>query len=684
MYKKWNFSSKPPSEFVELGQLASDVLGSRGIVDARSFFSDTTAEFHEPFLLKDMDKAVTLIKDALAVGDKITVFGDYDCDGVTSTVMLYSYLTALGSEVAWYVPTRDEGYGLNADAVTQIAQNGTKLLITVDNGVSAVTEAELIAQKGMKLLITDHHTVPETLPVAEAIINPKQRDCPYPCKTLAGCGVVLKLIAALESAPTEDVLEQYGDLAAIGTVADVVELKDENRSIVLHGLRNIAYSESVGLRCLFKAAGLADALENAENEPISATAVAFMVAPRINAAGRFADAGKAVELLLCENHELAAAKAQELSAFNNQRVEEERRILEQVNALIAAAPALLNERVLVLSGDKWHHGVIGIIASRMVTRFGKPCVIITTDGETAKGSARSVGDFSMIGALTYCKDLLTRFGGHAGAGGFSLKTPDIASFKARLSEYAAKEYDIMPAAQITADSLPAPSALTVDNIEKLQHIAPFGEGNPTPVFCLKGCDLVHKRPLKEGKYILFTVKYCDAEFKVLDFTRAYVDFWYKVGDRVDLMVNIDINEYNDTKSLSIKVIDMRLAALNWCDSAVQTRFFAAADAYEKLKRDERLDSKLYARIIPTDEELKQVYGIIKESFCLDQIVQRAAQSGLNYCKARVIADVFEEAGLIRFDAAKGEVMLNQVSEKADLTKSVLLNKLRACLVSPSE
>jgi single-stranded-DNA-specific exonuclease len=610
--------------------------------------------------------------------------------------MLYSYLTALGGEADWYIPTRDEGYGLNAAAVSKIADDGTKLLITVDNGISAIPESALIAEKGMKLIITDHHTVPAELPTAAAILNPKQSDCNYPFKELAGCGVVLKLITALEDCDALSAIEQYGDLAAIGTIADIVSISGENRSIVSHGLQNIVYSENVGLHCLMKSAGL----EISADEPLDSVTTAFTICPRINAAGRIATAETAVELLLCESNELAFSKADELKSLNLKRGEEEKQILSDTDKYLAANPAILHQRLLILSnppGDNWHHGVIGIIASRLVNKFGKPCVIITTeegvakaeeeqlkgqalparellDRDVAKGSARGVGDFSVIAALTYCADLLIKFGGHAGAGGFSLKTSDIPAFKQKLLEFAAQQERI-PVAEISADSCPKADSLTLENIEKLQILQPFGEGNPVPVFCLPKCRIKHKRPLKEGRYISFTVEYGGKEFKVLDFARCYVDFWYKIGDIVDLMVNIDINEYNGTRSPSIKVVDMRLSGLA---GAVQDKFFVAKDTYEKLKRGEPIDPKLYSRIIPCNDDMKSAYNLIRESFCIDEVVQRSlsAKSGLNYCMLRVIIDVFAEAGLIEFNPVTGDIKTVKTGAKADLSKSTILIELR--------
>jgi single-stranded-DNA-specific exonuclease len=656
--------------------LARNVLAARGITDveaAHSFFKSD--HLHDSLLMKDMEKAVDFIKTALISGKKITVYGDYDCDGITATVMLYNYLCTLGGNVEWYIPSRDEGYGLNAAAIEKIAAGGTQMIITVDNGVSAHEEARLIQEKGISLIITDHHTCPENLPLADAIINPKQPGCEYPFKELAGCGVVLKLISALEDSDSIDVIEQYGDLAAIGTIADIVELTDENRHMVSLGLQSLEFSENIGLRCLMKKAGLLDSSGNLKSDSVCSQTMAFILCPRINAAGRFAHPGKAVELLLCENPEIAAAKAEELDAFNQQRIEEEKLIIAEIEAILQENTALLNERVLVLAGKDWHHGIIGIIASRMVSRFGKPCVIISTDGKSAKGSCRSVKGFSIHSMLKFCGDLLVKFGGHTGAGGLSVDNENIAPLTRRIQDYAAQTYAIMPSAEIAADSSPNACDITLENVEKLDMLQPFGEGNLLPIFCLEGCKIKHKRPLKEGKYTSFTIMYQNREFKVLDFSKCYADFWYKVGDDVDLMLNISLNEYNDSIDISVKAVDIRLCGI----TALQERYFAAKDIYERLIRGEEIDSKLYMRIVPEEPHMKAVYDIIKDSFCLDQITQKSMKAGVNYCMLRVILDVFEQVGLIEFNRVNGEIKTLKTTEKIDIEKSELLIKLKGKL-----
>jgi single-stranded-DNA-specific exonuclease len=646
-----------------VGALARDTLIVRGIIDveqAHEFFN--AEKLNDPFLMKDMKKAVTLINETLEQGGKIVIYGDYDCDGITSTVMLHNHLLALGGEVDWYIPSRDEGYGLHAAAIEKLAVDETALIITVDTGITAVAESVLIKEKGIRLIITDHHSCPEVLPEADAILNPRQSGCEYPFKQLAGCGVVLKLIAALEDGDCGGAIEQYGELAAIGTIGDVVELVGENRQIVCEGLKNLEFSENIGLRCLMSNAGL-----SFSDRIPDAMSIAFKICPRINAAGRMTHARAAVELLLCENRELAAAKAEELSRLNEQRKEEEKRITAEIGAHLGENPALLNERLLVLVGSGWHHGIIGIVASKLTERYGKPCIVIS-DG---KGSCRSIAGFSIIEALRHCSELLTKFGGHSGAAGLTAEESRLAELTAGLHEYAA--LNPVPAAETIADCQPFVGDITVENVKKLDSLQPFGAGNPAPVFHLSNCRIKYKRPLKDGLYTSFNIECCGMEFKVVDFSRRYVDFWYKVGDTVDLMLCFSINEYNNTEEVSMRLEDIRLSGI----TKIQERYFAARDVYEKLQRGEKIDKKLLPRIIPDENShAKTAYNLIKGVFCSDEVVQRGLLAGMNYCMLRVIIDVFAEMGLAEYNPAAGDIKTLPVKQKVDLGQSKLLMKLK--------
>lgn len=435
--KKW-FIHQPSEKAADAIRSASDlsllcaqILASRGmetVQDAAAFLQcDGLAD---PFLTADMQQAADILNAALDQGEKICIYGDYDCDGVMATVILYSYLSEMGADVIYRIPEREEGYGLNAAAIAQMHADDVSLIVTVDNGITAIEEAALIADLGMHLVITDHHQPLDTLPQADAIVDAHRPDDTSPFHLLCGAGVALKLVAAMDGGDDTMALEQFGELAAIATVADVVSLSGENHYLVQLGLRLLANTERPGLLALLDAAGLL-------GKPFTATSIAFGIAPRINAAGRFGSPSTAVELLLCEDPEEAGHLAQELERRNTARKAEEQRILEQIAAQVTEAPELLTRRVLVFAGENWHHGVIGIAASRLEEQFGKPIILITIEGDTARGSMRSFGAFSAFQCLNACREYLSRYGGHPGAGGFSLPAKQVDAFQSAVEAYAA-------------------------------------------------------------------------------------------------------------------------------------------------------------------------------------------------------------------------------------------------------
>ncbi len=646
-----------------LGELVSSLLVGRGIHsrDQVDGFLNTY-DIADPFLIADMEKAVKIITDTLYSGEKITIYGDYDCDGVTSTVILYNYLTALGGNIDWYIPSRDEGYGLNITAIDKIAEAETSLIITVDNGISAQAEALYIKEKGIKLVITDHHQIPEIMPEADAVINPNRSDDKSPFKKLAGCGVVLKLVMALEN-DIDSVLEQFADLAAIGTVGDLVPLEGENRHIVERGLQILPFTENIGLHQLLKQAGLDEDMQ------LTSSTLAFTICPRINAAGRFSTAGEAVELLLSESEELAAVKAKRLTELNKARQEAEIEIMKQVDERLAALPERLYDRVLICEGENWHHGVVGIISSRLLGKYDKPNLVISIVGDEARGSARSYDGFSLYKLLTACEDLLIRYGGHSRAAGFTLKTDLLPDFIERVRKYTRENYPFMPPNSITADKIYNEKVLTIENVEQLSILQPFGEGNPSPVFLIENAEIIAKKSLKDGKYVSFTVRFKGKEQKILNFSSRYEDFRYEIGNHVDILVSLDINDYNDTKSISAVLKDIRSAGFS------EDKFFAASSVYENIKRGESVDPRLLKRIIPEKADIKAVYDILRLTDSFNNARDLALQKGLNYCMFSVILDVLEEFKLINKNMVHGRLELIPAAEKVDFTKSIILERL---------
>ena len=665
--KKWlsaECSAVNQEIYDEFGEFIGRLLLGRGIntLDkARDFFGRSSLS--DPFEMADMQAAVDIITAALDEGKRITVYGDYDCDGVTSTAMLYSYLEAMGGEVEYYIPERAEGYGMNTEALKRIIDNGAELIITVDNGISAHEEAEYIRGRGVQLVITDHHQVGESIPICDACVNPHRPDDGSAFKELCGAGVVLKLLCALEG-DEEFVMEQYAELAAIGTVGDVMPLIGENRYIVRRGLESIKSCQNIGVEMLLRCAGC-------EPESITATNVAFVIVPRINAAGRMDSATKAAQLLLADNHDTAGALAEELNLRNARRKEAEAEILEKAVAQIESDPSISRQRVLIVHGEGWHHGIIGIVCSRLLEKYGKPVLIISVepDGE-ARGSARGIDGFSIYNLLNGCADVLTKFGGHPKAGGFSLKASRIDEFRQRAYEYCRLHYPKMPDYTVAADMTVGANQLTVENVRLLERLEPFGEGNPKPVFLLKGCTLRGKNPLKEGKFTGFEIENSGTKLRGQAFTIPFSQFRAEVGSKVDIIATAVVNEYNGVTSVNLRVKEIRPSDF------AEDRFFAAQRVYEEICRGEGCDSRLLVRIIPDREQLKQIYDLVRghgnmsaEDMCL-------YLGGINYCMLRITLDAFAEAGMIELAPDAQSARLLPTTEKKDLYAQGLLARLK--------
>ncbi len=671
--KKWTVASAMGGDEIiaEFGEFFGGLLARRGIntMDkAREFFA--CDKLSDPFELKDMDKAVEIIKSALDAGDKITIYGDYDCDGVTATVMLHSYLEAMGAEVEYYIPDRSEGYGMNIPAVTKILDCGSKLIITVDTGITALEEAALIKERGAKLVITDHHQPPEQLPDCEACVDPHRADDISAFKDLCGAGVALKLLCALEG-DENFITEQYADLAAVGTIGDVMPIRGENRYIVRRGLDSIHTGQNPGLEQLIRASG-------ASPKNITSTQIVYSVAPRINSAGRMsiggetAGADKAARLLMSDNVQNAASLAEELCLLNTERKTTESEILESVYEELSSNPRLLNERVIIAAKEGLQGGIIGIIASKLTEKYGKPSMVITIEGDTAHGSMRSVEGFSAHKLLTACSEPLTRFGGHAMAGGFTLPADRLEEFKELVYRNARENCPKMPAPCIHADMEVTGAALNVENVKLLQRLEPFGEGNPPPLFLLKNCTLISKRSVKDGKYTSFEISSGGETLKAISFKTPYEKFFPKVGDSIDILTNAEIREYNGRTTVSLKVVDMRPSDFN------EDRFFAAKRVYEEIKRGEGCDPRLAPRVIPQDRStLVAIFTLVRdhgEHMSAEEMCIYGLR--VNYCMLRITLDAFAEVGIVKLspDAEKVELIPTN-GQKFDLFSNGLLADL---------
>lgn len=654
--------------------LCADVLVSRGYETAvRAASLIMPDEPLSPFLMLDMKKAADTINSAIENNLRICVYGDYDCDGITATAMLYMYLQYMGADVRYYIPERSEGYGMNKESIHSLANDGVSLIITVDNGISAVSEAELIYELGIQLVITDHHQPSGNLPKAEAIINPHQEGCPSLFKQLCGAGVALKLISALDGCDDMNaVIEQFGDIAALGTVADIVSLTGENRYIVTEGLRLFENTENQGICALVNESGLL-------GKPITSHSLGFALAPRINAAGRFGSPITALRLLTTDDEDEATKLAAELSELNKKRRECEQQILNHLDNQIRENPSIIHEPVLVFAGEQWHHGVIGIICSRISGRYGKPCYVLTIEGDTARGSARSFEGYSIFASLKHCSSLFTHFGGHDGAGGFTIKTEDIPALREMLREYALKTYGLnMPRPTLKAEKILSNSDLDIDNVEGLSLLQPFGEGNPEPLFCIKKAVVDELKPVSGGKHTKMKLLFDGAAVFAILFGVSPSDIGLFKGDTADFMVTLEINDWQGRKLVSVKIKDYRLSGME------QQKYFSAESAYVNFVMGRELPPAYYPRILPQRKDLEVVYKSIGQNIPDDIVYARVSKilPSLNYCKFRLCLDIFAELGLIEIDSCTLSCVKIPVKRKVNLESSQLLKDIREKALNP--
>ncbi len=683
--KKWTIKNPDPqvirtlSQYGGLTPLCAGVLAARGydtMEKAAGFFNqgpdgEEITALSDPMLIKDMREAAEILLKAVEDGRKICVYGDYDCDGVTATALLYTYLQFQGGDVVYHINDRDsEGYGMFSGAVRKLADDGVQVIVTVDNGISAIKEAELAAELGMELIITDHHQPGEELPKAAAVVDPHRKDDVSPFKYLCGCGVALKLIAAMEG-DYSMAMEQFSDLAAIATVADVVSLTGENREIVRTGMRYLKNTENPGLKALIEAAGIKN---------ISSTAIAFYIAPRINAAGRMDTALKALELFLCDDPEEARELAKEVNDLNVQRQAQENEILENIKNMILKDPSMLHQRVLFVYGHGWSHGIIGIVASKLEERFGKPVFILSDDGEEfAKGSARAPEGFSVYEALAACADVLTKFGGHKGAGGFSLLKENVQAFGDALQKHAAENYPVMPVMTLNADKVITPEELTVDNVSSLSILEPCGTDNPSPCFAMLSAVIENIIPLSDGKHTKLSLKYGNSSVTGLLFGTETASFPYRAGDVLNLLVSPEINEFNGRTSVNVRILDYRINGIN------QQKYFNAKETYESFKRGENIAPAVLKRMLPDRGELGNVYRQIaaKQKASFDVIFGAVCSDSMNYCKFRIALDAFSELGLIKTDIYSEIIEIIPTNQKADLENSAILSRLKRLISAPA-
>lgn len=648
------------------------LMNIRGLDDAahlREFLGEGEP-LSDPFLLKDMDKAAARITRAVDNMEKIAVYGDYDADGVTSTAMLYSYLETRGADVIFYIPQREgEGYGMNIGAVEYLKEQGVSLIVTVDNGISSVQEVARANELGIDVVVTDHHRPQEILPDAVAVVDAYRPDDTSPYKHFSGVGIAFKLLMALEdgAGDVEDLLEAYSDLAAIGTIGDIVPLTGENRTLIRAGLERLSQSDRPGVQALLENAGVA-------GKALTSTNVAFTLVPRINATGRMGAPERAVRLLISGYEEEAEVLSEEICADNEERRRVEAEIAEAAFADIEAK-GYMKDRVVVVDGENWHHGVIGIVASRVTERCGKPCMIISRGETEAKGSGRSIEGFSLFEAICACGDLLIKFGGHPMAAGITLKLENIEAFRKRINQYAAEHFPQMPTQTVTLDCKLNPAALSVSMAQSLTQLEPFGNGNPQPVFGLFNMELSNVTPVGGGGHLRLTLEKNGAVITAMRFNTKPEELPYHIGDKIDLAVQLEAREFRGQPSLTVIVRDMKFAAFD------TEKNIASLASFEKWQRGEVLSAEDKNRLYPDRACLAAIYRALrtvngKETDQVRFVSQFGKDMTLGLFKTALL--VFEERGLVHSEIADDTftATLIETSGKTDITRSPVLLALQ--------
>ena len=680
-YKQWKIAHPSPEGRAQLERagipsLLACVLSARGVTEPEQAWKLLTPgeePLLDPMLLKDMDRAVLRVGRALKTGELIAVYGDYDVDGITSTCLLTDCLTRLGGRVRSYIPDRlEEGYGLNEEAVLHLAQQGVTLIITVDCGITAAREVEFARELGIDVVITDHHECKQAIPEAAAVVDPHRPDCPYPFKGLAGVGVALKLAMAAAGPDRAGlVFREYADLAAVGTVADVMPMTGENRTIVQTGLAALAHPRRVGLAQLMEEAGLGD-------KPVTSVSIGYTLAPRINAAGRMGQADLAAELLLTRDPGRAAALAQELCALNRERQTIECEIFQECVQRLERRP---QSGIILLADEHWHQGVVGIVASRLTEKYSCPAFMVCLDQGIGKGSCRSWGGVNLFHLLTQCQDLLEGFGGHAMAAGFTVREENIPALERRLRQLVLEEQagEELPSL-LDIDAAVLPQELTVEAVEALDALEPCGAGNPRPVLVLTGAHVISAAQVGRGRHLKLRLEGRGVPLDAIFFSVDGSELGLTPGCRVDVAFYPQINDFRGVRSVQLQVVDLRHA---------MTRAQLEQSIYEKYRRGEPLSPQEAQSLLPTRAEFVCLWRYLErqcagQTFLEDtlaRIAQKSARSGGQSERPNhtlVCLEVMEERGLISLERQSGRVQitLHRLEHKVDLNASAILRRLR--------
>jgi single-stranded-DNA-specific exonuclease len=697
-FKIWQTRPDVPDQ----GSLLDRLLAGRGFRDAKqaaAFLNPELNQLHDPMRMPDMAAACAAIAAALRNRQTIAVHGDYDVDGITATALVVRFLRSLGANPKILIPDRQaEGYGLSENAVDNLKACGCRLLITVDCGITSVSEISQLTAAGISVIVTDHHECGEKLPEATAVINPRRQDSQYPFASLAGVGVALKLVQALcQTLGCGDRWLDYLDLAALGTVADVVPLIDENRCLVAMGLDqlNRAARTASAVPGTPPNIGLAMLIEsvNQPDRPVTAQLLGFSAAPRINAAGRMSDADEAVKLLLTEDIAEARQLAQKLIDLNRQRQEIENAITLEAMADIDNRQDLDQQNILIVARQDWHSGVIGIVASRLAEHYSRPVIVLAGDGDWYRGSCRSWGEIDILAALKAADRTLDRYGGHRKAAGLTLATGQLPDFTREIARYAAQQiHEDQLRSDLVADLVVTGEELTLDNAQKIRQLEPFGEANPVPLLICRDLSIADAKLVGNGKHlkIRLTDEKTGRSWDSIAFGFGDADEWTGAGDLVDVLFSLEINEWQGIRQVQLNIRDMHPAE---CGSPFIDRPWEAERLYQAHGSINKLMQQLalpVQALLPCSHEYKTVYQYLRTNYGTEPVLidmnLLARKIGRNYQLdlhpfrlARILA-VFHETGLIqRQDMGRGRLRLTllPVTEKVRLDESPTYRRLSA-------
>ena len=694
---KWNIAvhDKEKVEKIaresKIGELTAKLLINRGYETKDQidmFLKKSDDLFHDPFLMSDMEKGVDRVKRAVDNNEKVMIYGDYDVDGISSTCIMFMYLKTLNLDVCYYIPDRfEEGYGINKEAIKKAKEKNIDLIITVDTGITAVEETAYAKELGIDIIITDHHECPKTLPEAAAVINPKKAGDIYPFKELAGVGVAFKFIRAYntkyQNEKNEADLNGYYEFVAMGTIADIMVLTDENRPTVDLGLKGMINSKNFGINAI-----LESYFRYKNKRSVSTDMISFYISPRINAAGRLAKANRAVELFLSENKKNAEILAEELSAYNRQRQETEKEIFIRAEKEFNRIKDKDKKKIIVLHDDNWNQGVIGIVASKLSERYNKAFILFAKDaGGIYKGSCRSVKNINITEMLASCPDILIKYGGHERAAGLSAQGENIAELDKRLNDYANQNnIEIVKDKSYEIECEIEAEAITLEAVKEFEILEPFGNGNPVPLFAVLNCKILNVAPIGENKHIRIELARGRHLFEAVYFGMETETFSFGKNEYVDIACNINLNEFMNKERVQYIVRDVR-------SSENYVKYYNAEKENYYRFIDNDSGYKFNKNDVPDKEDFKAVYVFLLSVFDKDVLYDfprdfnklqgkysDASKTWISRFKFRVIMDIFAEMKIIYLEHDYDnieKIKINKTNHKTDLNDSSIYNKLKS-------